>query len=473
MEYFPLFLKLAGRSCLVIGGGNIASRKVSWLLKSGAQVHVISPEISSALNEWSVSPEYSDQLSLELCSNVAVARLPLEKQFLVVAASSDRQLNQQIAEQCQTLDVHCNVASRTSLGDTILPSIIDRSPVVLALHSGARSPTVTRYLKRQLEAFVPRKLSALVSWAEHWRKTVKQRLPSEVVRQRLWDRVLSGMVAEHLYDGQAVSADTIMEQHLEEAESGQLWGEVFLVGAGPGDPELLTLKALRLIQQADVVLYDRLVSDPILALLPSDCERIYVGKRQADHAVPQVEINQRLVDLAKEGRNVLRLKGGDPFIFGRGGEEIELLADSGVSFQVVPGITAASGCASYAGIPLTHRDHSQSVRFITGHLKSNQVNLEWPELAAPNQTLVFYMGLSGLNEICRSLIEYGRNEQTPAAIIEKGTTPQQRVITGTLATLPALVVSKNVSAPTLLIVGEVVQLQIQLAWFNYTPEGLA
>lgn len=473
MEYFPLFLKLSGRACLVIGGGNIASRKVSWLLKSGARVHVMALDINDSLKEWANSADYSQKLSLEVRSVVSVDELPLKEQFLVVAASSDRELNRQVAERCELLDVHCNVASRTSLGDTILPSIIDRSPVVLALHSGAKSPTVTRFLKRQLEAFVPRKISALVAWAEQWRKTVKQRLPSEVVRLRLWDRVLSGMVAEHLYDGQSSSADSIMEQHLEEAESGQLWGEVFLVGAGPGDPELLTLKALRLIQQADVVLYDRLVSDPILALLPPKCERIYVGKKQADHAVPQVEINQRLVDLAQQGRNVLRLKGGDPFIFGRGGEEIELLADSGVSFQVVPGITAASGCASYAGIPLTHRDHSQSVRFITGHLKSNQVNLDWPELATPNQTLVFYMGLSGLNEICRSLIQYGRGEQTPAAIVEKGTTPQQRVITGTLATLPDLVASQDVSAPTLLIVGEVVQLQFQLAWFNQTPEGLA
>lgn len=469
MEYFPLFLKLADRACLVIGGGSIAARKISWLLKSGARVHVMAPEMCSSLKEWAASPDYSNQLSLETCLQTSAVELPLERQFLVVAASSDKALNQQIAERCQALDIHCNVASHTSLGDTILPSIIDRSPVVLALHSGARSPTVTRYLKRQLEAFVPRKINAVVSWAEHWRKTVKQRIPAEVIRQRLWDRVLSGMAAEHLYDGQSASADAIMEQHLEEAEAGQLWGEVFLVGAGPGDPELLTLKALRLIQQADVVLYDRLVSEPILALLPPECERIYVGKKQADHALPQVEINQRLVDLAQEGRNVLRLKGGDPFIFGRGGEEIELLAESGVSFQVVPGITAASGCASYAGIPLTHRDYSQSVRFITGHLKSNKVNLEWPELAAPNQTLVFYMGLSGLPEICRSLIEYGRGAETPAAIIEKGTTPQQRVITGTLASLPELVASKAVSAPTLLIVGEVVQLQFQLSWFNHSP----
>lgn len=472
MEYFPLFLKLHQRSCLVIGGGEVATRKISSLLKSGAEVHVIAAEFCSELLQLHRDTP-AGRLQLTTQANVQADNLPLENYFLVVAASSDARLNRTLAERCQQLQCHCNVASQSSLGDTILPSIIDRSPVVIALHSGAQSPTVTRYLKRQLEAFVPQHVNLLVAWAERWRKIVKQRLSSVAIRQRLWDRVLSGMAAEHLYNGQADNADAIMEEHLLEAEAGQLWGEVFLVGAGPGDPELLTLKALRLIQQADVVLYDRLVSAPIMALLPPECERIYVGKQQANHAVPQLEINQRLVDLAKQGRNVLRLKGGDPFIFGRGGEEIELLAANGVSFQVVPGITAASGCASYAGIPLTHRDYSQSVRFITGHLKNDQINLAWPELAMPNQTLVFYMGLSGLTEICRSLIAHGRSPDTPAAIVEKGTTPQQRVITGTLENLPERVIQHQVGAPTLLIIGEVVQLQFTLGWFNQPREGVA
>lgn len=471
MEYFPLFLKLQQRSCLVIGGGEVATRKISSLLKSGAEVQAIAADFCSELEQLQRDTgERRLQLSTE---TVQPEQLALENYFLVVAATSDAALNRDIALRCAQLDIHCNVASHSQLGDTILPSIIDRSPVVIALHSGAQSPTVTRYLKRQLEAFVPRKIHTLVAWAEHWRGTVKQRLASAPIRQRLWDRVLSGMAAEHLYNGQPANADALMEEHLAEAEAGQLWGEVFLVGAGPGDPELLTLKALRLIQQADVVLYDRLVSEPIMALLPPDCERIYVGKQQSNHAVPQVEINQRLVDLAKQGRNVLRLKGGDPFIFGRGGEEIELLAANGVSFQVVPGITAASGCASYAGIPLTHRDYSQSVRFITGHLKNDQINLAWPELAMPNQTLVFYMGLSGLAEICRSLIAHGRAAETPAAIVEKGTTPQQRVITGTLGSLPELVERNQVGAPTLLIIGEVVQLQFTLGWFNPPGAGAA
>ncbi len=469
MEYFPLFLKLSGRECLIVGGGEIAARKAQWLLKAGARIKVLAPQVCDTLLSMAAD---TDQLELELELELEFKTLPppdtlaVQDYFLVVAATADSSLNRRLAQHCHRYRVHCNVASDAEQGDVILPAIIDRSPVVLAVHSGAKSPTITRYLKRQLEAFVPRKLPILVTWAERWRSRVKLSLPSLSTRQRLWDRVLSGMAAEHLYDGQPQCADELMQRHLAEAEQGALAGEVFLVGAGPGDPELLTLKALRLIQQAEVALYDRLVSPAIMDLLPRDCERIYVGKRQSEHSVPQDQINQHLVDLAKQGRRVLRLKGGDPFIFGRGGEEIELLAEAGISFQVVPGITAASGCASYAGIPLTHRDYSQSVRFITGHLKSNQVNLPWPELAEPQQTLVFYMGLSGLAEICQSLIAHGRSPETPAAIVEKGTTPEQRVISSSLHELPQLVVQEQVSAPTLLIIGDVVQLQGKLSWFK-------
>lgn len=460
MDYFPLFFKLQHKPCLIVGGGEIARRKVLSLLQSKACLTIQSPEVCESLQQL------IDQHRLMLLQEPYQDDDPLNSYFLVIAATNDADVNRLIAERCEYLGIHCNVASNAEEGDTLLPAIIDRSPVTIALHSSAKSPTITRYLKRQLEAFVPVEFGTLVSWAENWRNQVKRRLPDSYKRQRLWDRVLSGLASTHVFAGHPDRADRLIKSHLQEAEHDQLLGEVFLVGAGPGDPELLTLKALRLIQQADIVLYDRLVSPAIMSLLPSGCEQLYVGKRQADHAVPQTEINQLLVDYAKQGRNVLRLKGGDPFIFGRGGEELELLAKEGISFQVVPGITAANGCACYAGIPLTHRDYSQSVRFITGHLQNDDTNLDWPELSRPQQTLVFYMGLSGLDGICAALIKHRRSPQTPAAIIEKGTTPEQRVITATLETLPELVKSQKISAPTLLIIGEVVALHAQLDWYG-------
>lgn len=461
MNYFPLFIKLHDRSCLVVGGGQIALRKIKWLLKAKARITVISDQICDELRDLADS-----QSLIWIEHDFSMAQSSIDDYYLVVAASNDEALNRDIAIQASRVGVHCNVASNADDGDVILPSIIDREPLVIALHSGGRSPTITRYLKRQLEAFVPRDIARLVDWAEHWRVAVKAGINNLLRRQRFWDRLLSGVAAEHVMSGDRSLADSELEQRLDAAGAGQLEGEVFLVGAGPGDPELLTLKALRLIQQADVVLYDRLVSEPILELLPESCERIYVGKRQADHAVPQGDINQTLVNLAQQGRNVLRLKGGDPFIFGRGGEEIELLAENNVPFQVVPGITAASGCAAYSGIPLTHRDYSQSVRFVTGHLKSDETNLPWPELAQGSQTLVFYMGLTGLEIICRSLIEYGRAENTPAAIIERGTTPNQRVIVATISTLAAEIERQVVKAPTLLVIGEVVNLHEKLQWYK-------
>ncbi len=463
MDFLPLFIRISQRACLVIGGGEIALRKVRLLLSAGANVSVWAPELCANLQQLVI--EHREQVRVTT-SNFDMASVTLSDYFLVVIASNDTDMNRQIAAACQELGVLCNHAGDVSLGDVSLPAVINREPMVIALHSSGVSPTLTRFMKRQLEAFVPRHFGRLAQWAETWRHSVKQTLPATNVRRLFWDTMLSGLPARLLQAGQTEKADRVFQSQLDKAKKGPFIGEVYLVGAGPGDPELLTLKALRLIQQADVVLYDRLVSDDIMALLPSNCERIYVGKRQSDHALPQEDINQRLADLAQAGRNVLRLKGGDPFIFGRGGEELELLVQAGVSFQVVPGITAASGCASYAGIPLTHRDHSQSVRFITGHLRNHQVNLPWPELALPNQTLVFYMGLKGLPVICETLIQHGRSATTPAAVIEKGTTLEQRVIEGDLSTLAELVEQADLSAPTLLIVGEVVQLRRQLAWLE-------
>ncbi len=456
MEYFPLFVRLRGRHCLIFGGGSIALRKARGLLRAGASVEVVAEKFDSGFQELGEKALYLKQARID------AQAMATGEAFLVVAATSDRDLNAAIAERCEQLGILCNQASNAAGGDVSLPAIIERDPLVVAVHTGGASPALTRYLKRQLEAFLPVRLGALARWSERWRQRIAQAVPEDRARQGFWDRLLSGVAGQLVLQNDSDKADAVLQQALERAPASHSVGEVYLVGAGPGDPELLTLRALRLIQQAEVVLYDRLVSPGIMELLPPQCQRIYVGKQQSNHALPQPEINQRLVDLALAGHNVLRLKGGDPFIFGRGGEELELLADAGVPFQVVPGITAASGCSSYAGIPLTHRDHSQSVRFVTGHLQNNQINLPWPELAASNQTLVFYMGLTGLEAICAALMRHGRAATTPAAVVEKGTLPEQRVVTGTLQTLPQKVASEELRAPTLIIIGEVVSLRSKL-----------
>ena len=289
-------------------------------------------------------------------------------------------------------------------------------------------------------------------------------------RRRFWEQVVNGPAGELVLAGREEEAEELVRGYLDKPRDAQPLGEVYLIGAGPGDPDLLTFKAARLLQLADVVLYDRLVSPEVLDMARRDADRIYVGKRRADHTVPQREINQLLLDLARKGLCVARLKGGDPFIFGRGGEEIEQLAAHGIPFQVVPGITAANGCASYAGIPLTHRDHAQSVRFVTGNLESDRVDLPWEQLVSEQETLVFYMGLQGLETICRELVAHGRSADTPVAVVEQGTTRNQRTVIGTLGTLPGIVAERQVHAPTLMIIGTVVGLRDKLEWFGEAEE---
>ncbi|MDQ2075450.1 siroheme synthase CysG [Marinimicrobium sp. ABcell2] len=458
MDYFPVFLDLKQRTCLLVGGGDIATRKGRLLARAGARLRIVAPEVSDELQQLaaqgggSVHPREYQSEDLENCT-------------LVVAATDIEALNARVSADAQARYLPVNVVDSPALCTFITPAIVDRSPLVIAISSGGEAPVLARLVRAKLETLIPSAYGRLAQLASRWRERVKQAFSGDN-RRRFWEKALQGPAAELVFNGQDEQAEQWLAEALADPNAVAQNGEVYLVGGGPGDPELLTLRALRLMQQADVVLYDRLVSEPVMDLVRRDAERIYVGKRRSDHAMPQENINQLLLDLALEGKRVLRLKGGDPFIFGRGGEEIELLASRGVPFQVVPGITAASGCAAYAGIPLTHRDYAQSVRFVTGHLKTQQANPTWPELALPGQTLVIYMGLVGLTEICQNLVEHGRAPTTPVALVEKGTTPEQRVLVGDLATIADLVAENDVHGPTLLIVGEVVKLQRQLEWFT-------
>jgi uroporphyrin-III C-methyltransferase/precorrin-2 dehydrogenase/sirohydrochlorin ferrochelatase len=391
--------------------------------------------------------------------------------MLVIAASNDRSVNRQVSEFARARNIPVNVVDDPELCSFIMPAIMDRSPLMVAFSSGGASPVLTRMMRGRLETMIPQNYSRLAGFAERFRETVKQRVTNPAKRRIFWENVLEGVIAEKVLSGDESSAETML-LHMLESEDNILRGEVYLVGAGPGDPDLLTFRALRLMQKADVVVYDNLVSKPIVDMTRRDAERIYVGKKRDNHTLRQEEINELLVRLAKEGKRVLRLKGGDPFIFGRGGEEIETLAAQSIPFQVVPGITAASGVSAYAGIPLTHRDHAQSCIFVTGHLKDGSMNLDWNALARPKQTIVVYMGLHGLSVLCSELVAHGLPGETPIAIVQQGTTSNQRVITGTLATLPQNPQVEELHAPTLIIVGSVVTLRHKLAWFNpENPDG--
>lgn len=457
MDFLPLFHRLKGKPCLLVGGGAVALRKARLLVRAEASVYVVAPSILPELR----------QLSLDSggdCREGSYQTSDLGGHFLVVAATENPEINQQVYKECDRQQIPVNVVDQPDLCSFIFPAIIDRSPVVAAVSSGGTAPVLARLLRSCIESVIPAGYGSLASLLSRFRSKVKDKIPDINQRRDYWEQTLNGPIAERVLAGQIESAQALLEQSLDEFDISEPRGEVFLIGAGPGDPDLLTFKALRLLQKADVILYDRLVSQPILDFARKEADLVYVGKARADHALPQTDINQRLAQYALAGKKVARLKGGDPFIFGRGGEEIEHLAEANVPFQVVPGITAASGCAAYAGIPLTHRDFAQSVRFITGHLKNNSIDLPWNELIQPGQTLVFYMGLIGLPVICQQLIEHGRAAETPIALVERGTTDQQRVLVGNLRDFPEKVEKAAVKAPTLLIVGEVVSLHGTLSW---------
>ncbi|HEA3127221.1 siroheme synthase CysG [Aeromonas veronii] len=461
MDYLPIFCRLDNKPVLLVGGGEVAERKARLLLDAGAHLTVVAPELDPELAELAANGSI-EWLAGEFASE------QLAGKWLVVAATDRREVNALVYQSANRARIFANVVDDPKRSSFIMPSIIDRSPLMVAISSGGKAPVLARLLREKLEALLPQHLGAVATFAGSLRERVKARFASMGERRRFWERLLGAdRLGQALARGDSASANQLADSLF--ADESHSRGEVVLVGAGPGDPGLLTLHALRQMQQADVVVYDRLVSDEVMALVRRDAKRIFVGKQAGNHCVPQEGINQLLLEEAQKGQRVVRLKGGDPFIFGRGGEELETLVGSGIGFQVVPGITAASGCAAYAGIPLTHRDHAQSVRFVTAHGKGGARDLDWPLLARDRQTLVFYMGLSSCATIREQLLAHGKASNTPVALIERGTQPCQRVIRGTLDELPALAV--GVESPALIMVGSVVTLADQLAWFGSAPQA--
>ena len=467
MDFLPLFHNLKCRRVIVIGGGEIALRKVRLVAEADAYITIVAKEICNDLVEMRDVNAQKGIHNLELITDSYqqqhIENIP--DAVLVIAATNDPELNREVSKHAQQMHMLSNVVDDPTYSTVIFPSIVDRSPIQIAISSGGDAPVLVRLIRTQLESLFPAGMSKLAALAGSFREKVKAKFSNGADRKAFWEEVFGGPIAEQAYSNNLEEAERLLQDKLDTTEEFKT-GEVYLIGGGPGDPDLLTFKAIRLMQQADIVLYDRLVSKPVLNLVRRDATRIYVGKTAGDHPVTQENINQKMVDYALEGNRVVRLKGGDPFIFGRGGEELETLAEQGIPFQVVPGITAASGCASYAGIPLTHRDHAQSVRFIAGHHRSGKLELNWQELVQPNQTLVFYMGLNGLETICQQLQQHGLETETPIALIEKGTSDKQRVFTGNLDTLPGIVRQAEAKAPTLIIVGTVVSLHKKLDWFN-------
>lgn len=462
MDYLPLFASLKNRPVLVIGGGDIAARKILLLRRAEANVRVVAQQLSPEL------AELANQQSIEwLATEFDDAQI--DPVFLVIAATDNSELNQRVYEAANARQRLVNVVDNQPLCSFVFPSIVDRSPLLVAISSSGTAPVLARLLREKIEALLPTNLGRMAQAASYWRHHIQTRLHTTAERRRFWERVFTGRFASLMVAGNEAAAQQALEDELNQPE--RQMGEIVLVGAGPGDAGLLTLRGLQVIQQADVVFYDHLVSEGVRELVRRDAELICVGKRAGTHSVPQHETNRLLVEAALAGKNVVRLKGGDPFIFGRGGEELQAAAEAGVPFQVVPGVTAAAGATAYAGIPLTHRDYAQSVTFVTGHYKADSTPLDWAHLAQSRQTLAIYMGTMKAAEISQQLIAHGRDSQTPVAVISCGTRADQQVTVGTLQQLESL--AKDAPMPALLVVGEVVQLHHQLAWFqnNLQQEG--
>ncbi|MGP4973091.1 uroporphyrinogen-III C-methyltransferase [Psychrobacter alimentarius] len=493
MNTFPLFFKLEDRKVLIVGGGDVALRKADLLSRAGARITILAPHISDEIQAL-----LSDDKHELLHENYNKAYMSDAR--VIIAATDDETLNHQIHADATELNIPVNVVDTPHLCDFIFPAIVDRNPIVIGISSNGKAPVLARLLRARLETLIPQGYGKLAKLAGEFRDDVKSKIPTLTGRRQFWERAFEGQVSQLMFAGneneaiaqlrsdldktaadisakkiansstalgdeqiESVTASVISE---ESTDSQTTMGEVYIVGAGPGDPELLTFKALRLMQQADIVYYDALVSPQVLDLCRRDADKVFVGKKRSNHAVAQLGINELLVNSAKKGRRVVRLKGGDPFIFGRGGEEIESLRAHGVPYQVVPGITAANAAASYAGIPLTHRDHSQSVRFVTGFLKAGAPNSNFKNFLNTDETVVFYMGLHSLARLTEGLIEAGRSADTPIAIVSNASMPNQQVLTGTLETIVAKQEEEQLPTPALLIMGDVVSLHHDLSWYN-------
>ena len=468
MEQLPICLDLKNRLVVVTGSGQGAARKACVALRAGARVVLITPQASDAFDEIASEPRLTIRIGAPTAGD-------LDGAVLVFAASGDAGQDSAIAALARDRTILCNITDQPERSDFAMPSIIDRSPLLVAVSSAGTSPLLTRLLAQRLEATIPAAYGNLTRFLGSLRASLRSRIPDSRNRRRFLETLVDGTVADLVLAGDETRARQALDQQVASftTDGPSQIGEVYLVGGGPGDPDLLTFRALRLMQRADVVVYDRLIGSPILELVRPDAERVYVGKKRNQHAVPQEEISRLLVTLARQGKRVLRLKGGDPFIFGRGGEEIELLAAEGIPFQIVPGITAATGCASFAGIPLTHRDHAQACVFLTGHTKTGRLSADWATVLQPNQTVVIYMGLAFLRELMSDFLARGADPKLPVAIIENGTRPNQKVVTGTLQTIADVAAAADVTGPALTIIGSVVSLRDKLAWFNPPPGDFA
>jgi uroporphyrin-III C-methyltransferase/precorrin-2 dehydrogenase/sirohydrochlorin ferrochelatase len=460
LNYFPVFFDLAAQKVLIVGGGEVALRKFSLLERTGASITVVAPEIAPELLQRAAAGE------LELAIR-EFAPGDLDGARLVIVATSSRAVNRWVAKLAESRNIPVNVVDDREASRFIVPAIIDRDPVLVAISTGGTSPVLARRLRERLEALIPERFGELASWLRALREATRRKLRDTGERRRFFEAIVDGPASRRFIAGDTQGARRIAQQLLATTSvAPRAAGEVTLVGAGPGDPDLLTLKALRALQDADVILHDRLVPAAVLDLARRDAARICVGKAAGKIGSSQEEINALLIEHANQGKRVVRLKGGDPFIFGRGGEELEALANANINFSVVPGITAATGCAAYAGIPLTHRDHAHSVTFVTGHGQDPGMEPDWRALAMPGATSVFYMGHARLDRIVQKLLEHGAPATRPAALVAQGTMANQRVVSATLATIRRVSSEANLQAPALLIVGEVVSLHSTLAWFN-------